>query len=112
MFKYKAPQCDYRFVMQKLLYCKTHYKDLGYDDTIEEMVDAILSEVRKFTEQVIAPINQIVDQQGFKEKTIKNNNLFVTENIIAGAIESMPDMNFSIDDKIVSSDAVDFYHIF
>ncbi|MFQ3289181.1 MAG: alkylation response protein AidB-like acyl-CoA dehydrogenase [Alteromonadaceae bacterium] len=64
MFKYKAPQRDYRFVMQELLDCKSHYKDLGYDDANEEMVDAILSEAGKFTEQVIAPINQIGDQQG------------------------------------------------
>jgi alkylation response protein AidB-like acyl-CoA dehydrogenase len=64
MFEYKAPQRDYKFVMQELLDCDTHYQTLGYNDANEEMVNAILSEAGKFTEQVIAPINQIGDQQG------------------------------------------------
>jgi alkylation response protein AidB-like acyl-CoA dehydrogenase len=64
MFEYKAPQRDYKFVMQELLDCDAHYKKLGYEDANEEMVNAILSEAAKFTEQVIAPINQIGDQQG------------------------------------------------
>lgn len=64
MFEYKAPQREYKFVMQELLNCDVHYQALGYTDANEEMVDAILSEAGKFTEQVIAPINQIGDQQG------------------------------------------------
>ena len=64
MFEYKAPLRDYKFVMQELLDCDSHYQRLGYQDANIEMVDAILSEAAKFTEQVIAPINQIGDQQG------------------------------------------------
>lgn len=64
MFEYKAPLRDYKFVMQELLDCDSHYQKLGYQDATIEMVDAILSEAAKFTEQVIAPINQIGDQQG------------------------------------------------
>ncbi|MFQ3210407.1 MAG: alkylation response protein AidB-like acyl-CoA dehydrogenase [Colwellia sp.] len=64
MFDYKAPQRDYKFVMQEMLDCDTHYQTLGYYDATEEMVTAILAEAGKFTEQVIAPINQIGDQQG------------------------------------------------
>ena len=61
---YRAPIRDIKFVMQELLNCDQHYQALGYSDASEDMVDAILSEAAKFTEQVIAPINQIGDQQG------------------------------------------------
>ncbi|WP_068544486.1 acyl-CoA dehydrogenase C-terminal domain-containing protein [Thalassotalea crassostreae] len=64
MFEYKAPLRDYKFVMQEFLDCDNHYQHLGYHDASIEMVDAILSEAAKFTEQVVAPINQIGDQQG------------------------------------------------
>ncbi len=64
MFEYKAPQRDHKFVMQQLLDCDSHYQALGYDEASEDMVNAILAEAGKFTEQVIAPINQIGDQQG------------------------------------------------
>jgi alkylation response protein AidB-like acyl-CoA dehydrogenase len=64
MPEYKAPIRDIKFVMQELLDCNKHYQELGYSDASEDMVDAILSEAAKFTEQVIAPINQIGDQQG------------------------------------------------
>jgi alkylation response protein AidB-like acyl-CoA dehydrogenase len=64
MPEYKAPIRDIKFVMHELLDCNKHYQELGYSDASEDMVDAILSEAAKFTEQVIAPINQIGDQQG------------------------------------------------
>ncbi|MBA6252282.1 MULTISPECIES: acyl-CoA dehydrogenase C-terminal domain-containing protein [unclassified Colwellia] len=64
MPEYKAPVRDIKFVMQELLDCDKHYKKLGYDDASEDMVDAIISEAAKFTEQVIAPLNQIGDEQG------------------------------------------------
>ena len=64
MPEYKAPIRDIKFVMNELLDCNTHYQQLGYTDATEDMVDAILTEAAKFTEQVIAPINQIGDQQG------------------------------------------------
>ncbi|ASP49478.1 acyl-CoA dehydrogenase C-terminal domain-containing protein [Cognaticolwellia beringensis] len=64
MPEYKAPIRDIKFVMQELLDCDKHYQHLGYNDASEDMVNAILTEAAKFTEQVIAPINQIGDQQG------------------------------------------------
>ena len=51
-------------------------------------------------------------KQGILDKSIKHTNPLVAENIIAGAIESIPDMNFSMDGKIVSDDAASFYHMF
>ncbi|TPH19246.1 acyl-CoA dehydrogenase C-terminal domain-containing protein [Litorilituus lipolyticus] len=64
MPEYKAPIRDVKFVMQELLDCDSHYQRLGYDDASLDMIDAIVSEAAKFTEQVIAPINQIGDEQG------------------------------------------------
>lgn len=64
MPEYKAPLRDIKFVMQELLDCDSHYQRLGYFDASLDMVDAILSEAAKFTEQVIAPLNQIGDEQG------------------------------------------------
>ena len=64
MPEYKAPIRDIKFVMQELFDCDSHYKKLGYEDASLDMVDAILSEAAKFTEQVVAPLNQIGDEQG------------------------------------------------
>lgn len=64
MPEYKAPIRDVKFVMQELLNCEAHYQDLGYEEASLDMLDAIMSEAAKFTEQVVAPLNQIGDQQG------------------------------------------------
>lgn len=64
MPEYKAPLRDIKFVMEEVLDSPAHYAHLGYEDASTDMVDAILAEASKFTEQVIAPINQIGDEQG------------------------------------------------
>ncbi|SES71666.1 acyl-CoA dehydrogenase C-terminal domain-containing protein [Thalassotalea agarivorans] len=64
MPEYKAPVRDTQFVMQELLNSEQHFQSLGYEDASPDMVDAILAEAAKFTEQVIAPLNQIGDEQG------------------------------------------------
>ena len=64
MPEYKAPLRDMKFVMQELLDCESLYQHLGYQEASGEMIDAIMYEAGKFTEQVIAPLNQIGDQQG------------------------------------------------
>ncbi len=64
MPEYKAPVRDMKFVMQELLDCDSHYQKLGYEDASLDMVNAIVSEAAKLTEQVIAPINQTGDEQG------------------------------------------------
>jgi hypothetical protein len=50
--------------MQELLQCDKHYQQLGYQDASLDMIDAIIAEAAKFTEQVISPLNQTGDQQG------------------------------------------------
>jgi len=64
MPEYKAPLRDLKFVLEEVLDCDSHYKRLGYNEASLDMIDAIMSEGAKFTEQVLAPINQIGDQQG------------------------------------------------
>jgi len=64
MPEYKAPIRDIKFVMQELLDCDAHYQHYGYEDASLDMVDAIISEAAKFTEQIVAPLNQIGDEQG------------------------------------------------
>lgn len=64
MPEYKAPVRDIKFVMQELLQCDKHYQKLGYQDASLDMIDAIIAEAAKFTEQVISPLNQTGDQQG------------------------------------------------
>ncbi len=64
MPEYKAPIRDLKFVMQELLDCDSHYQKLGYEDASLDMIDAIIAEAAKFTEQVVAPINKIGDEQG------------------------------------------------
>jgi hypothetical protein len=49
---------------------------------------------------------------GIDDKSIKPVDLLVAENIIAGAIESIPDLGDSINEDNVLADSADFFHIF
>ena len=51
-------------------------------------------------------------QLGIDDKSIKQVNLLVAENIIAGAIESIPDLGDAINEDDVIGDSADFFHIF
>jgi alkylation response protein AidB-like acyl-CoA dehydrogenase len=64
MPEYTAPIRDFKFVMQELLDCESHYQKLGYEDANLDMIDAIMSEAGKFAEQVFAPLNQSGDEEG------------------------------------------------
>ncbi|RLA01042.1 MAG: acyl-CoA dehydrogenase, partial [Gammaproteobacteria bacterium] len=64
MLNYIAPQRDLKFVMQELLNCEQHYENLSYGDASIDMLDAILLEAGKFSEQVLAPLNQSGDAEG------------------------------------------------
>jgi len=49
---------------------------------------------------------------GIDDKSIKQVDLLVAENIIAGAIESIPDLGDSINEDNIMADSANFFHIF
>jgi alkylation response protein AidB-like acyl-CoA dehydrogenase len=65
MTTYKAPVRDMQFVMQDLLNYEKHYQPLPACDEInQELIDAILGEASKFSEEVVAPLNAVGDEAG------------------------------------------------
>ncbi|MBT8086807.1 MAG: acyl-CoA dehydrogenase C-terminal domain-containing protein [Gammaproteobacteria bacterium] len=65
MTAYKAPLRDIRFVMQDLLNIDKHYQSLpNCDEVNQELIDAILTEASKFSEEVVAPLNAVGDEVG------------------------------------------------
>jgi alkylation response protein AidB-like acyl-CoA dehydrogenase len=65
MTPYKAPLRDIRFVTQELLNFEKHYQSLPDCDEVNlELFDSILDEVARFTEEVVAPLNEVGDRIG------------------------------------------------
>ena len=65
MTTYKAPMRDMKFVMQDLLNYEKHYQSLpACDELNQDLIDAILGEASKFSEDVVAPLNAVGDQAG------------------------------------------------
>ncbi len=67
MSTYKAPLRDMQFVMQDLLNLEKHYQSLpDCEEVNEELIDAVLREASKFSEDVVAPLNAVGDEAGCK----------------------------------------------
>lgn len=65
MPEYKAPLRDINFVLKNLLNSDKHFAGLASREEVsEELVDAILAEGAKFSEQVLSPLNQVGDAEG------------------------------------------------
>ncbi len=65
MSTYKAPLRDMRFLMEDVLNYDRHYQSLpGCEEVNMELVNAILEEASKFSEEVVAPLNAVGDQEG------------------------------------------------
>jgi len=65
MPEYNVPLRDMRFVLNEVLDLPGHYQQLpGAEEADPELVSAILEEGARFSENVLAPLNQIGDQQG------------------------------------------------
>ena len=65
MTTYKAPLRDMRFVMQDLLNLERHYQSLpACEEVNQELIDAILGEASRFSEEVVAPLNSVGDLEG------------------------------------------------
>ena len=66
MSSYKAPLDDLRFAIHDVLGAEALFARLGYADANRELIDAVLDEAARFTETVLAPLNQVGDQAGCK----------------------------------------------
>jgi len=65
MTTYKAPLRDMRFVMEDVLDYDRHYASLpGCEELNLDLVNAILEEASKFSEEILAPLNAVGDQEG------------------------------------------------
>lgn len=63
---YKAPLRDIQFVLHEVFAAEQHYQQLGYSDVNRELIDTILSEGAKFTENELDPIRHVGDEVGSK----------------------------------------------
>jgi alkylation response protein AidB-like acyl-CoA dehydrogenase len=61
---YKAPLDDMRFVLHELYDSKTIAELPGCEDFSPELIDSVLEEAAKFTENVLFPLNQSGDLEG------------------------------------------------
>ncbi len=62
---YKAPLRDMQFTLFEVLGIDKHYAALpGCEEATPDMITAILEEGAKFSERVLAPLNQVGDREG------------------------------------------------
>ncbi len=62
---YKAPLRDISFVMNELLESEKLYQTLpGYEEATADLMNAIVEEGAKFSENVLSPLNQSGDEEG------------------------------------------------
>ena len=66
MSTYKAPLNDMRFVLFDLLGAEQEFARLGHVEATRDVLDAVLDEAARFTETVLAPLNETGDRIGCK----------------------------------------------
>src|SRR5690554_1489368 len=64
MPSYKAPLREYRFLLNDLLDISQYAKLPGFAEAPADLIDAILEEAAKLTEEVLQPLNQVGDREG------------------------------------------------
>lgn len=64
MTTYSAPQRDMKFVLHEFLEIEKLTEIPGYEEATSDVIDAIIEESAKVSEEVLFPINQTGDQQG------------------------------------------------
>ncbi len=65
---YKVPLREMRFVMHEVLQAESHYRELGREDVNAELIDSILEECARFSEDVVAPTNEPGDRVGVRRE--------------------------------------------
>lgn len=61
---YTAPLADMRFALYDVLDVETAFAGMGFTDATRELVDAVLDEGARFTQTVLAPLNEVGDRIG------------------------------------------------
>src|ERR1700755_3525445 len=61
---YKAPVEDVQFLLNDVFHGERYDKLPGFADAPQDVVEAILSEAAKFSEEVLAPLNRVGDLEG------------------------------------------------
>ena len=64
MSTYKAPLADMRFALFDVIGAEDAFRKLGFADATRDVLDAVLEEGARFTETVLAPLNEIGDRIG------------------------------------------------
>ncbi|MEZ5504641.1 MAG: acyl-CoA dehydrogenase C-terminal domain-containing protein [Gammaproteobacteria bacterium] len=64
MPQYKAPIRDMQFLIHEVFNAEQQYQALGYSDVNRDLIDAILTEGAKFTENELAPLRTSGDEHG------------------------------------------------
>lgn len=64
MPQYKAPIRDMQFLVHEVFNAEQQYQVLGYSDVNRDLIDAILGEGAKFTENELAPLRVSGDEHG------------------------------------------------
>jgi alkylation response protein AidB-like acyl-CoA dehydrogenase len=64
MSRYEAPLRDIRFALFDVIGAEALYARLGFAGAQRDVMDAVLDEAAKFTENVLAPINAVGDEVG------------------------------------------------
>ncbi|MCX7058974.1 MAG: acyl-CoA dehydrogenase N-terminal domain-containing protein, partial [Proteobacteria bacterium] len=66
MYEYRAPRREFEFILHEVLGAERVLVGLGRDDVSRELIDSIIDEAGKFSEQVLSPLNWQGDQQGVR----------------------------------------------
>ena len=66
MYEYRAPRREFQFVLHEVLGAECVLAGLGRPDVSRELIDSILEQSARFSEQVLSPLNWQGDWQGLR----------------------------------------------